>query len=251
MFKFRLKKGVKIILVGIVFVSIVGFVENRYNQKICNKIEVILTPKPEYNFIGEEDILRLISYNGKETILGSPHRNINVKKLEERIKGNVYVNNCQVARSLKGDLKIELSLVKPIARFVRVGKPDFYVDSTGKILPVIDKVTARCLVITFTTSRPLPDFANSESDQALLTMLKYITNDPFLRAQIAQIKIDSYGFCYIYPQVGNQSIEFGGFYNFRIKFDKLKTFYQKILPIKGWNTYKRISLQYENQIICE
>ena len=34
------------------------------------------------------------------------------------------------------------------------------------------------------------------------------------------------------------------------KFEKLKTFYEKGLNQVGWNKYSRISLEFNNQIIC-
>jgi cell division protein FtsQ len=55
----------------------------------------------------------------------------------------------------------------------------------------------------------------------------------------------------MYPQVGKQYIEFGKAEQIEEKFSKLTIFYQKILPFKGWNTYKRVNLKYFNQIVCE
>ena len=34
------------------------------------------------------------------------------------------------------------------------------------------------------------------------------------------------------------------------KFERLKTFYEKGLNQIGWNKYSRISLEFNNQIIC-
>ena len=38
--------------------------------------------------------------------------------------------------------------------------------------------------------------------------------------------------------------------NYEEKFEKLKTFYEKGLNQVGWNKYSRISLEFNNQIIC-
>ena len=50
---------------------------------------------------------------------------------------------------------------------------------------------------------------------------------------------------------GNQEILFGKIEDFVGKFQKLQTFYKKIIPAKGWNMYKKINLKFENQIICD
>jgi cell division protein FtsQ len=35
------------------------------------------------------------------------------------------------------------------------------------------------------------------------------------------------------------------------KFKKIKILYKEILPVKGWDFYKKISVKYKNQIVCE
>jgi cell division protein FtsQ len=82
-------------------------------------------------------------------------------------------------------------------------------------------------------------------------MLRIIHEDEFLHAQIAELDIDSKGKITIYPQVGGQLIEFGKPENLEVKFKKLRIFYKEILPMRGWNTYKRVNLEYEGQIIAE
>jgi cell division protein FtsQ len=82
-------------------------------------------------------------------------------------------------------------------------------------------------------------------------MLKVIQEDSFWHAQIAQLDIDSKGRISILPQIGNQTIEFGQAESLEIKLKKLKIFYKEILPQMGWNKYKRVSLEYEGQIVAE
>ena len=82
-------------------------------------------------------------------------------------------------------------------------------------------------------------------------MLHFIEMDEFLKAQIAQLEINELGEIVMYPQIGKQYIEFGKAENFEIKFRKLRAFYKEILPVKGWGTYQRVSLKYQNQIVCE
>jgi cell division protein FtsQ len=82
-------------------------------------------------------------------------------------------------------------------------------------------------------------------------MINFIDEDEFWKAQIAQIEIDKAGEMLIYPQVGKQVIEFGTADNYEVKLKKLKLFFKKILPYKGWNTYTKVNIKYNNQIVCE
>jgi hypothetical protein len=55
----------------------------------------------------------------------------------------------------------------------------------------------------------------------------------------------------IFPQVGDERIEFGKPENAEVKFKKLMIFYKEILPRTGWNKYNRVNLEYEGQIVTE
>jgi cell division protein FtsQ len=52
------------------------------------------------------------------------------------------------------------------------------------------------------------------------------------------------------PRVGNQKIHFGRLVNSTKKLENLYQFYKQAMPIKGWQTYRDISLKYKNQIVC-
>ena len=52
------------------------------------------------------------------------------------------------------------------------------------------------------------------------------------------------------PRVGSHKIHFGLLVDIRNKLDYLYQFYTKIIPIKGWQQYSDINLNFKNQIIC-
>lgn len=82
-------------------------------------------------------------------------------------------------------------------------------------------------------------------------MIEKITGDEFWNAQITQLDIDNKLRITLYPQVGNEVIEFGKPEDIDTRFKKLKIFYKEILPKVGWNKYDRVNLEYEGQIVAE
>jgi cell division protein FtsQ len=149
---------------------------------------------------------------------------------------------------------VKAKLRRPIARLVRNDGPDGYIAEDGTVMPVSDKFTTRVVLISGSYIRGLLSLDNlnkTEETKSLMTMLEMIREDEFWRAQVAQLDIDSKGRINILPQVGGQTIEFGVAENLETKFKKMKIFYKEILPQKGWNTYKRVNLEYEGQIIAE
>jgi cell division protein FtsQ len=55
----------------------------------------------------------------------------------------------------------------------------------------------------------------------------------------------------LYLQLGRQVVDFGNLTQWKSKLDRFKVFYKEILPRKGWNAYRKISLRFDKQIICE
>ncbi len=248
--KLRFKKSVKIaffaVLIGIILIIIEFWYQNRPITQIHIKIK---NQETSLTFLDSAEIFRLLTDNGKESIKGSTFRKISVKTLESRVKANLFVNKCEIARNLRGDLFVEISPSLPIARFLREGKPDFYIDSIGKIMPTTEKFTARVMLISREDTKQLPDFA--KKDKELLNMIKFIQKDKFLKLQIAQLDILANEQIIMYPQIGQHTFELGTSDNWQAKLDRLITFYQEIIPRKGWSSFKKVKLQYDKQIVCE
>ena len=53
----------------------------------------------------------------------------------------------------------------------------------------------------------------------------------------------------LYPRVGQQIIRFGAIEKIEKKFDNLKLFYDKVMPVVGWNKYYELNIAYTNQVI--
>jgi len=91
----------------------------------------------------------------------------------------------------------------------------------------------------------------TEEGKQLIAFINTIREDEFWNAQVAQLDIDSKMRITIYPQVGDERIEFGRPDNVDTKLTKLMIFYKEILPRMGWDKYDRVNLEYEGQIVAE
>jgi cell division protein FtsQ len=252
-FNFNIKREIKITaLLAVVFLLIA--VSERKQGTIAVKDIVIKIENIEGNqFIDEADVADLMQL-GEENLKGASLERLNMKELEKRIRMNRFVKDAQLYSDLKGNLVVKAKLRRPIARLVRNDGPDGYIAEDGTVMPVSDKFTTRVVLISGSYIRGLLSLDNlnkTEETKSLMTMLEMIREDEFWRAQVAQLDIDSKGRINILPQVGGQTIEFGVAENLETKFKKMKIFYKEILPQKGWNTYKRVNLEYEGQIIAE
>lgn len=250
---FNIKREIKITaLLAVVFLLIA--VSERKQGTVAVKDIVIKIENIEGNqFVDESDVADLMQL-GEENLKGASLENLNMKQLEKRIRMNRFVKDAQLYSDLKGNLVVKAELRRPIARLVRNDGPDGYIAEDGTVMPVSDKFTTRVVLISGSYIRGLLAIENlnkTKETKNLLTMLEMIREDDFWRAQIAQLDIDSKGHITMLPQIGGQVIEFGVADNLETKFKRMKIFYKEILPQKGWNTYKRVNLEYEGQIIAE
>ena len=121
-------------------------------------------------------------------------------------------------------------------------------------MPVSDQFTSRVILISGSYVKQILDqnkLGATESGVQLMELINTIREDEFWNAQIAQLDIDSKMRITIYPQVGDERIEFGKPENVETKLKKLMIFYKEILPRMGWNKYDRVNLEYEGQIVAE
>jgi cell division protein FtsQ len=240
--------GCSIITIG----SLAGFASSRQNEKTCKKVSINIDNEYNNYFIGDKEIKDLLTRDGERNLEGIPNKNINLKNLEKRIEANKFVEDAEVYRGLDGNIKVQVKQNRPIARIIQANQ-DVYVDVEGHILPLSERYTARVIPITKSALlKPLnQEFFQDSTGQSYLSLLQFIENDEFWKAQLAQMHIDGKGKVSFLPQVGDHTIEFGKPVNAELKFKKLMIFYKEVLPVMGWDKYKRVNIEYEDQIICE
>jgi cell division protein FtsQ len=233
--------------------SAIAFVERKQDLKKVSELNILIHDEGNNYFLNKEEVHKMITADGSDIIIGNGYNKISLKDIEKRVRNNQYVSSTQAFKDLTGNLTIEVALNKPIARILRNNKPDGYLCESGKVITTSDKYTSRVLLISGDYFKDVTS-GNIASDSIygkVFQLVTFIHKDEFWRAQIAQLSIDRSGDITIYPQVTKQYIEFGKAEDIHAKFLKLKYFYTKILPYKGWNHYARVNVEYENQIICE
>ena len=177
----------------------------------------------------------------------------NADIIEKNILANPFVKEIKLYQDLSNKLIVDLVQYQPIARLVFENKKDFYIDLHGNIFPTSTKFSERVLLIHTddNINYDLKNINSTDYGKKIFTMINYIINDTFLSKIISEIDINYDKNIIIYPQVSKQKIIFGYPEQIDVKFDKLMLFYKKILPAKGWNTYKTVNLKFKNQIICD
>ncbi|WP_227006251.1 cell division protein FtsQ/DivIB [Rufibacter latericius] len=195
--------------------------------------------------------MALLTRNGSQPLTGMKKEEIDLKRLEMRIKSHKFVRQAEVSRDLEGNINVSIQQNRPIARLLSTEK-DVYLDEEGNQLPLSSLYTAHVIPVTTSveTSKASSFFQDS-AGIAYLSLLRYIEKDAFWNAQLALMDIDQNGKVSFLTQVGDQRIEFGKPVNVPEKFKKLFIFYKEVMPVVGWDKYSRLNVEYKDQIICE
>jgi cell division protein FtsQ len=205
------------------------------------------------HFLEEDDVADLMQLD-TESLKGASLNKVNLKDVEGRIRKETFIKDAQLYSDLKGNLVVRAELRRPVARLVRKDGPDGYIAEDGTIMHVSDKFTPRVMLVSGAYVDRLIKEKNineTEEGRNLATLMETIREHEFWSAQVAQLNIDKKMRITIYPQVGDERIEFGAPTNIDEKLGKLMIFYKEILPRVGWGKYERINLEYEGQIVTE
>jgi len=252
-FKFNIKREVKIVAAIIIVGGIIAFTERRQGSASIKDISIKMKNANENHFLDEDDIVKLMELK-MDNLKGASLDRVNMKEVEKKIRRDPFIKDAQLYSDLKGNLVVSAEIRRPIARIVRNDGPDGYIAEDGTVMPVSDKFTSRVILISGPYVRQMLKQNNlntTEEGKQLITLINTIREDEFWNAQVAQLDIDSKMRITVYPQVGDERIEFGRPDNVETKLKKLMIFYKEILPRMGWNKYDRVNLEYEGQIVAE
>jgi len=225
---------------------------NSRNHQLCKGYEIeIHSAGGNAAFIDKKDIERVLTANKTIVFRNQPVSAIDLGLVESRIRTEPWIRDAQIFFDNNETLKVIVEQRVPIARIFSSSGGSFYIDSSGKRMPLSDKFSAKLPVFT---GYPIESKKNrTPAEQKLIRELKelslFLLNDPFWMAQISQIDITPAKEFEMIPTVGNHIIEFGDGTGYEGKFKKLFVFYKQVLAKSGMDKYERLKVQFDNEII--
>jgi cell division protein FtsQ len=235
------------LLAGAGTVVLLGAAMHKKSEKFCSDVQVEITGATEHVFVDENDVKELLK--GKGSFTGVSMTRVDLRNIEEDLEKDPWIKNAELFFDNKQVLQVRITEREPIARIFTVMGSSFYLDSSGKVLPLSEKLSARVPVFTgFPFGKKL-----SAPDSALLkdviTLSNYIYADSFWSAQIAQVDITGNEFEMV-PVIGDHIIRFGDVSDMDKKFKKLFSFYKNVSTKVGFDRYETINLMYNNQVVA-
>lgn len=234
------------IFFALLFIAYLFFSVTKLSHKptgtLCERIDLRIYDSLNYGMLTDEIVLKLLEKYSLSPI-GNNMDNINTGQIEKTLVMHPLISGAECYKTNGGVLKIQIDSRIPILRIKSQDGSDYYLGSRGEIIDHSSGVAP----VPVGTGNISKAFAKNE----LLELMEIINNDPFWKAQIQQIHVSNNQELQLVPRVGGHLLVLGPAENVRNKLDRLYNFYYKGLNEIGWNKYKSISVEYNNQIICK
>ena len=238
-----------------VVISSAFYAATKSSNILCNRVEISIDGGKENLAFITPDLVRnfLRGYKNPDSLIGLSLRDINASIVEERLLASPYIASANVFISLNGQININIEQKKPILRLMPDDALGYYLDATGKPIPLSEEHTARVCI----ASGRLPmrskasDSLSNVIYRQLLIISDKIEENSLWQSQFTQIHRDGNGEYWLIPTVGNHKVLLGEAENLDEKFNNLLIFYRKGLSKVGWNKYRVINSKYTGQIVCE
>lgn len=230
-----------LMLITIYLVVAVTAFNGKPDDETCTGMELVINDSINHGFITKKEVLRTLNTK-KLSPIGKKMGEINTRQLEEELGQHTLIGNVECFRTVGNRIGISVTQRVPILRVMAANGENYYVDDKGHTMPIPNSA-ANVAIVTGHVDKA---FATKE----LYEFALFLQDNPLWKAQVQQINVTSDKELELIPHVGNHVIFLGKPENYEDKFDRLKTFYKKGLNEVGWNKYSRISLEFNNQIIC-
>lgn len=229
--------NIKVIIVLAVVSIFFAFSSSQNNAKPISEVEV--------SFIGENNLFISKTKVDKLLIQNNDYIKcvskdiLDLKALENKLSSHDMIENSEVYISINGILKIDIKQRNPYARVI--SDSSFYIDNNGTKMPLSDNYSARVLLVHGLNDESKIDY--------VFKLIKTIRDDEFLNLNVTDILINKSDIS-LRVRDCNFEVLVGDLNNLETKIKNFKAFYQKAYRDKILNNYKKVNLQFNNQIVC-
>lgn len=239
-----------IVLAMSVLVLLVAAMQSK-TGKTCKGMEVEIKGYGDYSFLQKQEVVKILTANTKNAIKGMPLKSFDLKKMEEKLETNVWVENAELFFDNSQVLQVKVEERQPVARVFSSNGSSFYIDNALMRIPLSDKFSLRLPVFTgFPADKKKWKGKDSVLMEQVRNISRFIQEDSFWTAQVEQVYIDLQRNFIIVPKTGNHEVLFGDGRDIEKKFKRLFVFYRDVLSKVGWNKYSTLNVQYRGQVVA-
>ena len=226
-----------LILLGLV-VFLYAFASARNSVRKIKRVDIEITDLSQ-PFITPETVSKLLIQNN-QAVTSVPKDILDLNGLESVLNSNPIIKNAQVYLSVNDEFTVKIEQKKPIARVLT--NASYYIDDEGSYMPLSSNYSARVPLVTGSIEK--------NDLKTVFKIAEKVFNDDVLKKHVVEIhqnqnknislKVRQYGFW----------VELGSTKQLDKKFNNLKAFYKKAQKDKTLDTYAKVNLRFDNQVVC-
>lgn len=209
---------------------------------VCTEVNIHIADEQTRGLLTPAEVKRLLEKERKYP-LAQPMQFVSTRQMEEVLQKNPYVDAVECYKTQNGHVSISLTQRQPVLHVMTAGGEQYYVDERGDILPH-SRLGGNLLVAT-------GSFSHKYAQKRLAPVAMQIQADNFWQHQAEQLNVLSDGTLELVPRVGDHIVYLGAPSEVPKKLERLRKFYKYGLSHAGWDRYERISVEFDNQIICK
>ena len=230
-------KSLKLVTVFLLIGFLYAFSAHRNNARKISRVGVEFIEE-QNPYVDETAVNKLLIQNqGSATSVGKEILALNA--VERQLDSHTMIQHSDVYLTVNGELKARIKQRTPIARVNAV--TPFYIDVTGKTMPLSKSYAAHVPLIYNVSEKEVIE---------VFPLLKLIQEDLFLKKHVTEIFRNTKGEYELKLRVYSFLLVFGKIENIESKIRNFKAFYQKAQKDKSLEEYKKVSLQFSNQVVC-
>jgi cell division protein FtsQ len=240
-FKRTLVVIIDIVIAVYLLMAVTVFNEPEDKATVCTEVNIQVDDN-QNGFLSPADVKHLLERQ-RLYPLAQPLQFVSTRDIEESLMKNPYIETAECYKTQNGHVRVCLTQRQPVLHVMADSGEQYYVDVHGDILPS-GRQAGNLIVATGSVNRKY-------ASQRLLPVVQQILDDPFWQAQTCQLNVLADGTLELVPRVGDHIIYLGAPTGMEKKLDRLRKFYKYGLSHAGWSRYQRISVEFDNQIICK
>lgn len=218
----------------------------RADTSPCRGIDIIVRDSESdgQNFVTVAELAReLDSLPDKAT--GMALSNINTQTIRRLLLQLDKIEDVEVTRMSDGVIRIEATPIIPVARIFDRGE-SYYINRSGKRVSADARYHKDVPIIEGHFEYNDTNFTPA----SLLPLLNRISSDSVWNSYISMIKVKSPNDIILIPVIREHVINIGAPVDIDDKLARLKKFYNKVLPLQGWEKYDTLTLKWKGQLVA-
>lgn len=237
----RLTRYTILLILSALLLIGIFWARSRADDERCLAIDVEIENADSTQFVTREGIIADLKKVGILPI-GKPMWQIDADHIERALSHSEYVENVECVKAPNGRILIRAIQIVPVMRIFD-GDNSYYINRHGK------RMSANA---NYHTDVPVVQghFTNEYPPTRLLPLIEYVESDTALRQLVTMYNFVDSDNIYILPAISGHVVNLGSVDNVAGKFDKLRLFYRKVMPEKGWEHYDTISLKWNHQVVA-